>query len=39
MTTLRWDLSQRSVIITQDDPRARALMFERGTSFYDDWSI
>jgi hypothetical protein len=39
MTTLRWDLSQRNVVITQDDPRAHALMFERGTSFYDHWTI
>jgi hypothetical protein len=39
MTTFRWDLSAHCVLITQDDPRAQALMFEHGRVFYDHWSI
>ncbi len=31
MTTFRWDLSSRSVIMTQDDPSGPALTFAKGS--------
>jgi hypothetical protein len=34
MSTFRWDLSSRAVIMTQDDPSGPALMFERGKPYY-----
>lgn len=34
MTTFRWDLSSRSVIMTQDDPSGPALMFAKGQPYY-----
>ena len=37
MTTFRWDLSSSYVIMTQEDPRAAALMTERGQYYYDRW--
>lgn len=38
MTTFRWDVSSRCVIMTQEDPAAQALMFEKGRSYYDAYS-
>ncbi|MGH8571048.1 MAG: hypothetical protein ACREX8_00530 [Gammaproteobacteria bacterium] len=35
MTTFRWDVSSRYVIMTQEDPAAQALMFEKGRPYYD----
>lgn len=34
MTTFRWDLSSRSVIMTQDDSSSPALVFEKGKPYY-----
>jgi hypothetical protein len=36
MTTFRWDLSSNCVVITREDPRAPAMMVDRG-KFYYDW--
>jgi hypothetical protein len=38
MTTFRWDISSRCVIMTQEDPAAQALMFEKGKPYYDAYS-
>lgn len=38
MTTFRWDLSSRCVLMTQEDPAAQALMFEKGKPYYDAYS-
>lgn len=38
MTTFRWDVSSRCVIMTQEDPAAQALMFEKGRPYYDAYS-
>ncbi len=38
VTTFRWDLSSSCIIITQEDPHVPALLFNRGTSYYDRWS-
>ena len=35
ITTFRWDLSSRSLIITQQDPREPALLIKRGWVYYD----
>ncbi|HEY2762763.1 MAG TPA: hypothetical protein VGJ13_01900 [Pseudonocardiaceae bacterium] len=35
ITTFRWDLSSRSLIITQQDPREPALLIKRGWIYYD----
>ncbi|MGQ0774016.1 MAG: hypothetical protein ACT4NY_06305 [Pseudonocardiales bacterium] len=35
ITTFRWDLSSRSLIITQPDPREPALLIKRGWVYYD----
>lgn len=35
MTTFRWDLSSQCVVITQEDPRAPAMMVDRGRFYYD----
>jgi len=37
MTTFRWDLSSDSVVITQEDFNAPAMVVPRGTFFYDRW--
>lgn len=37
-TTFRWDVSSRCVIMTQEDPAAQALMFEKGKPYYDAYS-
>lgn len=34
MSTFRWDLSDHSVIMTQDDPSDPALMFAKGSPYY-----
>ncbi|MGH3620653.1 MAG: hypothetical protein ACRDQ5_02535 [Sciscionella sp.] len=34
MTTFRWDMSPRCVIMTQDDPSGPALMFDKGKPYY-----
>ncbi len=34
MTTFRWDLSSRSVIMTQEDPTAPAMVIENGKPYY-----
>lgn len=34
MTTFRWDLSSRCVIMTQEDPAGPALMFDRDKPYY-----
>jgi hypothetical protein len=34
MATFRWDLSSRSVIMTQDDPSGPALVFTNGKPYY-----
>lgn len=34
MSTFRWDMSSRSVIMTQEDPAGPALVFERGKPYY-----
>lgn len=34
MTTFRWDMSSQWVIMTQEDPSAPALLFERGRAHY-----
>jgi hypothetical protein len=38
MTTFRWDLSSRSMVVTQEDPSAPALRIEEDTFYYDRWS-
>jgi len=38
MTTFRWDVSSRCVVMTQEDPAAQALMFEKGKPYYDAYS-
>lgn len=35
ITTFRWELSSRSLIITQQDPREPALLIKRGWVYYD----
>jgi hypothetical protein len=35
ITTFRWDLSSRSLIITQQDPKEPALLIKRGWVYYD----
>jgi hypothetical protein len=35
MTTFRWDLSSRYVVITQEDPAAPAMVIERGRAHYE----
>lgn len=35
ITTFRWDLSSRCLIITQQDPREPALLIKRGWVYYD----
>lgn len=37
MTTFRWDMSARYVVITQEDPRAPALVAEAGRPYYRAW--
>jgi hypothetical protein len=37
-TTFRWDVSSRCVVMTQEDPAAQALMFEKGKPYYDAYS-
>lgn len=37
MTTFRFDLSSTCVIITQEDPRAPAMMISRGRFYYERW--
>lgn len=39
MTTFRWDMSAHSVIMTQENPSAPALMIERGKYYYDRYSL
>ncbi|MBI3687745.1 MAG: hypothetical protein HY241_10515 [Actinobacteria bacterium] len=39
MTTFRFDLSSTCVIITQEDPRAPALMVDRDKFYYHRWNI
>ncbi len=34
MTTFRWDMSSRSVIMTQDDSSSPSLVFEKGMPYY-----
>jgi hypothetical protein len=38
MTTFRWDLSARCVIVTQEDSRTPPMMIERGKVYYDRFS-
>ena len=38
MTTFRWDLSSQWVVITQEDPAAPALLFEKGKPHYRGYS-
>jgi hypothetical protein len=35
MTTFRWDLSSRCVVITQEDPAAPAMIIDRGRAHYE----
>ena len=35
MTTFRWDVSSRCVVMTQEEPAAQALVFEKGKPYYD----
>lgn len=39
MTTFRWDLSSRCVIITQEDSRTPPMMIDQGKVYYDRLSI
>lgn len=39
MTTFRYDFSSTCVIITQEDPRAPALLIDRGKIYYHRWNI
>ena len=38
MTRFRWDLSDRFVVMTQEDDRGSALVFDSGKFYYDCWS-
>jgi hypothetical protein len=38
MTRFRWDLSDRYVVMTQEDDRGSALIFDSGKFYYDCWS-
>ncbi|HET8641679.1 MAG TPA: hypothetical protein VFM37_07060, partial [Pseudonocardiaceae bacterium] len=38
MTTFRWDLSSQWVVITQEDPSAPAMLFEKGRPLYRSYS-
>lgn len=38
MTTFRWDLSSQWVVITQEDPAAPAMLFEKGRPHYRGYS-
>jgi len=38
MTTFRWDLSSQWVVITQEDPSAPAMLFEKGRPHYRSYS-
>jgi hypothetical protein len=38
MTTFRYDLSGRCIVLTQEDPSAPALRIEEGTFYYERWS-
>jgi hypothetical protein len=37
MTTFRWDLSSRYLVITQEDPNAPTMLVEQGRSFFNYW--
>lgn len=39
VSTFRWDLSSRYLIVTQRGPRFPAMIVERGKPYYDSWSI
>lgn len=38
MTRFRWDLSDRYVVMTQEDDRGSAMIFDSGKFYYDCWS-
>ncbi|MGA8117468.1 MAG: hypothetical protein WCA46_27845 [Actinocatenispora sp.] len=38
MTTFRWDMSSRWIMVTEEDPKAPALLIDRGTFYYDRWA-
>jgi hypothetical protein len=38
MSTFRYDLSARCIVLTQEDPSAPALRIEEGTFYYERWS-
>lgn len=38
MTRFRWDLSDRYVVMTQEDDRGSAMVFDSGKFYYDCWS-
>lgn len=38
MTRFRWDLSDRYVVMTQEDDRGSALIFDSGKFYYDCWT-
>ena len=37
MTTFRWDLSSTWIMVTEQDPNAPALLFEKDSFYYDRW--
>jgi len=39
LSTFRWDLSSRYLIVTQRGPRFPAMIVERGRPYYDSWNI
>jgi hypothetical protein len=39
LSTFRWDLSSRYLVITQRGPRFPAMIVERGQPYYDSWNI